>query len=111
MLFNPLYWCRTIIPLHEVARSNDPEIKDRLHPLMSGLAEGLKNLKGLNGSVWWKKFSIPVPFVVEQRVVFVESAIGSLTGTAILHIRVRKVRDGYANKVRADEEDIKKGQF
>ena len=32
-------------------------------------------------------------------------------GSAILYIRVRKVRDGYANKVRANEENIKKADF
>ena len=43
--------------------------------------------------------------------VFVECSVGKATGAAILHIRTRKVRDGYANKVRADEDLIKSGEF
>ena len=53
-------------------RMHDPTIKSRMHPIFSGIAEKLKCLKGSHGSnltVWQKEFSIPVPFVVERRVV------------------------------------------
>ena len=95
-------------------RMHDPTIKSRMHPIFSGIAEKLKCLKGSHGSnltVWQKEFSIAVPFVVERRVVFVKCSYGNASHTTILHIRVRKVRDNYSNKVRADEEDIKKGSF
>ena len=104
----------TIETLFQVARINDPTIKTCMHPIFLGIADKLKNLKGShssNLSVWRKVFSIPVPFVVERRVVFVECSYGEESRTTILHIRGRKVRDNYSNKIRADEDEIKKGNF
>ena len=97
--------------LFKVASANDPDITTDFHPVFSNLTDKLTACKGLKDSLWMKEFSLSLPYVVEQRVVFVECSVGKATGAAILHIRTRKVRDGYANKVRADEDLIKSGEF
>ena len=96
----------TIDTLQKVAMSNDPGIKDLMHPCMCSIADKLKDNKKSMTDDWWKHFTLLVPFVVEQRVVFIKCSKGAATGTVILHIRTQRVRDSYCNKVRDDSEEI-----
>ena len=77
-----------------------------MHPIFSCIAEKFKTVKGSNGSVWLQKYFIPIPFEVEKRFVFVKCSKGEDSGLTVLHIRVRRVMDGWSNKLRDDEEAI-----
>ena len=78
---------------------------------MARISEKFKLMKQDYNSEWFKSFMIPLPFSVENRMEFIKS-ICLRNGSNVLHVRVRKVSDGYTNKVRDDTSDaIKKADF
>ena len=74
---------------------------------MASISEKFKLMKQNYNSEWTKSFLSPLPFSVENRIEFIKS-ISLKNGSNVLHVRVRKVSDGYTNKVRDDTTDVMK---